>query len=200
MGPALPIIALVATVASTAVATVGALQQGAAAADAAKYNAQVAQQNAAIETQNAVIAGQAGDQQAANVGMKGRALAGAIETEQAARGVDVNTGSAPDVVGSTSELTMLDSLTARSNATREAYGYYTQSVNAQNESQLDTFQAKNDIQGSQLSAVGTFLGGVGQAGGNYGNYQLESAANNPINTTDIAGSTTPGVDSVPYYG
>ena len=194
------IAAAVVGIAATAVQTVGALQQGAAAADAAKYSAQVAQQNAAIETQNAVIAGQAGDQQAANVGMKGRALAGAIETEQAARGVDVNTGSAPDVVGSTKELTMLDSLTARSNATKEAYAYEVRGQNQLDQSQLDLFQAKNDIQGSQLSAVGTFLGGAGQAAGNYGNYQLESAANNPINTTDIAGGTTPGVDSVPYYG
>jgi hypothetical protein len=151
----------------------GALQKGAAEANAAKYNAEVAATNAKIATQQANIAGQSGAQQEANIGMKARALAGELTAEHAARGVDVNSGSAADINASTAELGMLDSLTARSQATREAYSYYTQAKSDTAQGVLDQYAAKNDIQAGQIDAASTFMGAAGQGATQFQQWQLD---------------------------
>lgn len=151
---------------------VGAYEQGEAASRSAKFNAQVERQNAAISQQNAAIAGQAGSEQAWMTGQKTRSNVGSIKANQAASGIDVNSGSAVDVRSSASELGELDALTVRSNAAREAYGYQQQAASHTEQSNLDTFESKADSTAGAVNAAGTFLGGVGSASDNFLRYQL----------------------------
>lgn len=167
MGFAIPLL----TLGSGATQAIGQYQQGHAAAQAAKYNAAMAEQNAKIQDQNAVIAGQAG---AAQVGMQQRqtrAMVGDTVANEGASGVDVNSGSSTNVVGSESSLGMLDALTVRSNATKEAYGYTTQAANERAEGELDKYKAKKTEQGALWGAAGTLLGSASQAGGQFMKYK-----------------------------
>lgn len=150
----------------------GAWSQGQSQAGAARFNSTIEKQNAAISMQNAAIAGQAGSEQAFMSGIKTRALTGGIQANQAASGVDVNSGSAVDTRASASELGELDALTIRSNAAREAYGYTQQARSHEAQSTLDTYEAKNDSTAGTINAVSTFLGSAGSAADNFAKYQL----------------------------
>lgn len=162
--------------ASTAISGVtgayGAVKSANAEAAAAKYNASEAQVNAGIAKQNEALSAQSGEEQVAQQQQRTRAEVGASLANQAASGVDVNSGSAVDVRMSESELGQLDALNVRSNATREAFGYSTQASNFKNEASLDSFEAKNDTSAGVVNAAGTLLGSAGSAASNFYKYKL----------------------------
>lgn len=150
----------------------GQLQAGKASSAAAQYNSDVASQNAIQSKRNADLAGEAGEEKAAMVERDTRAKVGQIKSQQAASGLDVNSGSALDVRSSAAELGELDALTVRSNAAKEAYGYQVQGVGQEAQSNLDTFEAKNDETAGEVGAASTFLGAVGTGASNFYKYQL----------------------------
>lgn len=151
------------TIISTVISGLGSIAQGNAAADSAKYNAQVQSNNAQIALQNATLAGQKGAANAAIEQQKTRATVGAIKAAQAANGIDLSSGSAVDVRSSAAELGQLNAITVRSNAAREAYGYQTQSSSHMAQSQLDRQEAKYDAASGYLEAGGTLLGNTTKA-------------------------------------
>lgn len=151
---------------------IGAIQQGQAASEAAKYNASVAASNADMAKRNAQMAGEAGAQQAAMQEQKTRAQVGEIKANQAASGVDVNSGSALDVRSSAAELGELDALTVRTNAAKEAYGYQTQAVSDKAQAGLDRFEAENDETAGELGAASTLLGSAASGASNYYRYKM----------------------------
>jgi hypothetical protein len=137
----------------------------------AAYQAQVAANNAKIAQQNAGMDIQSGEIQAANQGLKTRAAVGTIKAQEAAQGVDVNTGSFPQVRAAASELGMLDALTLRSDAAKAAYGQEVAATSATAESGLlgaESTQAANAAPGG---ALGSFLSSASSVGGNYAKYQ-----------------------------
>lgn len=170
MGFAVPLLAA----GNAAMSAFGALEQGQAQANSDKYNGQIAMANSQIATRNAVQASEAGEIQAANAEARTRAGAGAIKTNQAASGIDVNKGSAVDIQQSESQLGKLDALTIRSNAAKQAYGYETQSFSDAAQSNLDQYAAKNDIQASEISATSTLLGQSSNAASKFQEYQQAS--------------------------
>jgi hypothetical protein len=91
IAPALPYVAAAATVASTAVAAYGAVQQGQSQAEADRYNRQLQQQEAEVATQQAE-AQVASDKQLATRQM------GEIAASYGASGVDVGQGSPLEVL------------------------------------------------------------------------------------------------------
>lgn len=161
MDPAtLAIVSLVATGASVGMSALGSIQQGKAASASAKYNAQVQENNAEIARRNAQMAIEKGNAAASAEQMKTRANVGGIKAAQAASGVDVGSESAVDVRSSAAELGMLNTISIRSNAAREAYGYQTKELDATSQSQLDTAQGKFAKQAGYMDAAGTILGGA----------------------------------------
>lgn len=160
------------TLGSAAMSAYGAYEQGQATSAADKYNAQLASKNALVAKQNATIAGQSGEAKAAASELHTRAATGAIKANEAASGVDVNSGSAVDVQSSAGALGELDALTVRSNATREAFGYETQGENLDAQSALDRSEAANASTSGTLNAASTILGAAGQAGSQFANWQL----------------------------
>jgi len=175
MGVALPIIAVVAAVAGTAVSAIGQANAAAAQGKAANYQAQVAANQQQIASQQAQQASAAGEQQAYNQGMRTRALVGSIEAAQGASNVDVNSGSAVDVRSSAAALGQLDALTIRSNAARQAYGFETQGVSYGAEAGLQQQKASQAGTAGTLGAFGSLLSGASSVARQYQGYQLSGA-------------------------
>lgn len=176
MGPALiPIllgVTAVTTIAGGLSQAAGERKQAQAQTAAANYNAQVALQNSATATQNAQIAGESGAVQAGNQELRTAAGVSSDKANQAASGVDVNSGSAVGVRSSASELGMLDALTIRSNAAKEAYGYQTQASNFKGQASLDTAQGQYAKQAGDIAQTTTLLNTVGSAASNFAKFQM----------------------------
>lgn len=164
MGAALPFL----EVGSAIFGAIGAVRQGDAAAGAANYNAQEAANNAKIATQNADWAGAEGEAKVEQQQLKTRSEAGALKANEAAGGIDVNSGSPVDVRSSAAELGELNAITIRSDAARQAYGFQTESASDTGQSELDKSQASNDKTAGYINAASTLLAGAAKAD-EYGN-------------------------------
>lgn len=148
-------------------------QASAANAQAAQYayQAQVASNNAEIARQNERLAAQRGEAEATAVGLKNKAMMGQLFAEQAASGVDVNTGSAASVRQSAAVLNRLDALTIRSNASLEAFNFRTQADNYLAQGGLYS-QAAASARRSKFGGVaGSLLTGASSVTGKYLDWQ-----------------------------
>lgn len=160
----LAIASLGASVAGAGVSAYGAIQKGQAESASAQYMAAVARNNSQIALANAQRSRETGDLRAMAEGFKTGALLGRQTTIQAANGLDVAVGSPVDVRASTAELGRLDALTIAHNASKEAFGYETQSTNFLNEAQLRQMAAKNAEEAGTIGAVSSLLGGASSFG------------------------------------
>jgi hypothetical protein len=142
----------------TGLSAAGSIGRGIAQAQSASYQAQVAANNATIERQNAVRSAQAASAQTEAAGMKEAAKFADIRAGLAANNVDVNDGSASDVQSSQRQIGALDEATVSSNAALTTYGYQTQAVNEQAQSEADQAQVGSDIVGGVLKGGGAALG------------------------------------------
>ena len=124
----IPAVMLGVGLAGAAVSAVGSMEAGSAAKASADYQSQVARNNALIANQNATWTAQAGESKVAAQGMKTAAVVGQAKAAQGASNIDVNSGSAAAVRAGTQSLGMLDAMTIRSNAARQAYGYTVQAT------------------------------------------------------------------------
>lgn len=161
----------IAGIAGTVISAAGQYEQGQATAAASAYQAQVAANNAAIAKTNALMDIQSGEIAAVNSGLKTRAQVGSEKANQGASGVDVNTGSAVNVRAGTAETGMLDALTIRSNAAKEAYGQEVTATSDTAQSQLDTMEGSQAAEAGEIGAAGSLLSGASTVGGNYLKYQ-----------------------------
>lgn len=173
--------AIAATVGSTAMSAIGSIQQGKAASAAAGYNAKVAAQNAELARQNASFAGAQGEQNVAAQQAENKAKLAAIEAQQGASGVDVNSGSFSQVRQSASKLGMLNALNIRSEAARKAYGFQTEATNYDAKGRLIKAQGKAARTAGYINAGATILGGAAKAADSYQEY---------LKKTDTVGLTT----------
>lgn len=172
------LVAVATSAAGAATSAMGAIKQGNAAQAAADYNAQIAGMNAVNNKNNAERAAAAGEQNAAQAELKGRAAVGAIRAAQAANNVDVNTGSAVDVRSSAAETGQLNALTIRNNAAREAWGYQNQAASNTAQASLDTMQGQAAQDAASITATSDLLSGAGKAAGGYGDYQAKVGLQN----------------------
>lgn len=166
-------------VGSAVVGTVGALQAGHAASQAANYNAQMQMQNAEQAQRNAEIASQSGMANQNIQQLKTRAQIASTRANEGASGVGVNSGSFADVQQSEAVIGEMDSLTVRSRATREAYGYEVQGTNFRNQASLDREEGKQAKTASYFNAASTLLGGASNAAGKFSDFQRVGGLDNP---------------------
>lgn len=183
----LAIISIGATVASTAMGAVSAMQQGEAAKDAAKYQAGVARQNQQLANRAALDAQQRGQIEADQRRLVGRHILASQRTQFAANGIDLGSDSVEDVQGSQAQLNELDALTIENNAEREAYGLRLEGRNYGQAAQMYKYQGKNAAAEGKMNAFGTVLAGGGQVAGQW--YNMGSP--NPF-------AKKTGVDSVKW--
>jgi hypothetical protein len=162
-------------VGGAAVGAFGQVYAGQAASNAANYNAAIQMQNAAQADRKAEIASQAGMADQNIQQLKNRAEHGSIKANQGASGVGINSGSFQDVEDSTLRLGEMDSLSIRSRATREAYGYQVEGIDFRNKAALERQEAKNAKTASYIAAGSTLLGGAADAGASWKKYQKVGA-------------------------
>lgn len=170
MGAAIAPLALVAGIAGAGISAAGAYGSAQAQSADAAYQAQVAANNAAIAKQNAAMDIESGEVQTANSQMKTRAAVGKTLAGEAASGVSVNSGSFPKVRGAESELGMLDALTIRSNAAKQAYSQTVAATGDTAESGLLATESEQASAAAPISALGSFLGQASSVGGSYAKY------------------------------
>jgi hypothetical protein len=136
----------------------GALYSEIATSQAASYQSTVARNNAQIANANAQRAIAAGQQSAQDKSLQNAATLGALTTGLAANNIDTNTGSALDLEASQRARGQLDASTTLYNAQVQAYGYRTNAVSNEAESQLDQMTATNAPIGAALGAFGSLSG------------------------------------------
>lgn len=141
----------------------GKLFQGDSEASVYNAQAQIARNNAGLAQRNADVTMGEGEIATSNQQLKNRAEIGAIGADQAASGVDVNTGSAVDTRQSAAELGQLDALTIRSDASRKAYGYRVAAQNETAQANIYKSQANAARYSGYLDAFSSLLGEGEQA-------------------------------------
>jgi hypothetical protein len=141
----------------------GAYESGQANAAALNYQAQVAEYNAGQARQNAQWEMQAADTSAINSELKTRAAVGATKAGQAASGIDVNSGSAPEVRAGMAEFGMLDALNTRSTGARQAYGYEVAATSDEAQAALDKAEASQAKTAGGISAISSLISGASGA-------------------------------------
>lgn len=147
-----PEIAIIATVASSAISAVGAIQQGSAQKAAADYNAAVARNNAIAARQQASAEAERQERQM-------RLRRGANIAKAAASGVALE-GSVLDLFEDNAIEEEIDRLSI----------FYQGEINANNfeaNATLDDMRGQAAKQASYFSAAGTLLGGTAKAAGIY---------------------------------
>lgn len=129
----------------------GAIQQGQAQAAQDRANANLAK----AQADDALARG---GQQAGLLRMRTSQVIGQQKVGYAASGVDTQSGSPLQTMASSRMMGELDVATAKNNAARAAWGYRMQANNYLN----DANAAESN---SKMAAVGSLLGGAGQAFG-----------------------------------
>jgi hypothetical protein len=119
-----------------------------------------------------------------------RGLTGSQRAAYAAQGVDINSGSAADVVANDKQLGALDVLTIKQNAAREAHGYEMQA-------NLARKAGANAARNYNNQAISTLLTGAAQAGSTYYNFRSSSGGGSVprSGSSGSAGSTNGGYNN-----
>lgn len=157
----LAVVSAAASVIGTGVSAYGQVQAGQAAKAAGDYNAAVARNNQIVAEQQAADAQRRGEVAETEQRRKVRMLAGTQRAALAASGVQLDQGTALDILGDTAAMGELDALTIRNNAEREAYGYRVQGVNFGAEAGLQTMRGQSAMTSGLIGAGGTVLSGAG---------------------------------------
>lgn len=139
----------------------GTKQAGAASSAASYYQAAVAANNAKLAEQRADRALAAGRIETQAVGLKAAANLGAIKAEQAASGIDVNTGSAVDVQASARMLGKQAAEQTMINAQERAWGYRVQAQSEKAQAELDMMTGKNQLEAADTAATAQQIGALG---------------------------------------
>lgn len=153
-------ISMIAMAAGTGLSAVSAIQQGKAAQQVARNNAQMAEY-AAQDAQRR------GEEEAAAIQRKGAALKSSQRVALASKGLDLTYGTAADLQDQTDFFTQTDAATARTNARREAWNFR---ARGQQELAQGEFASRN----ANLTAAGSLLTGAGQVADKWYTYRKPS--------------------------
>lgn len=173
MASVLAPIGMVASLAGSAFGAAGQYQSGMAASQMYQYQAGIADYNRKIAEQNAEYAVNAGQTQAAQAGMKYRALIGQTRARQGASNIAVGEGSSADVVAGEKEISRIDTANILNNAARVAYGYKVEGQQATMQGQLDTMASAGAARAAPIAAAGSLISGVGSVASKW--YQAQTS-------------------------
>lgn len=148
--------------AASAVMTLGAAAySGYQQNQAGKANQQIAENNATLARQDSAAAQASGDRESEQMLWRTRAALGQQRAAAAANGLDIGFGTPAEIMGETAMFGEAQQQTIRANAARQAWGFNSQATNYQN-------QGRQDRWAGRTGAVGTVLGGLGSAAGQWG--------------------------------
>lgn len=170
MGPAVPVIALAATVASTGLGAYSAIQSGQAQSAAANYQAQVAANNAKIAAYNASDAIAKGNTQVQAAQEQAAQHQGMIRAVMGAGGVDLNSGSALRNQQGVAQVDQLNEATITSNAARSAWNFRNQGADYTAQANLDRMQASQANTAGLMGGFSSLLSGAGTFANQYNKF------------------------------
>lgn len=150
----------------------GAYRSAQAQKAQSEYQAGVARNNQIIAERNAQDAIKRGQAEEARHRLQVAQLKGTQRSVLAASGVELDDGSALDILGDTAELGELDALTIRSNAEREAYQARVQGMNYAAEAGLHSYAAEST--NPFLSAGSALFSGLGSVADKWYSYKRRS--------------------------
>lgn len=143
LGITMAVTGIVATLFSTAMGTVSAVQQSNAQEAQANYQRQVAEENAKIAKKEAAEERQAGIEEARNERIKALQEQARQKVGFAANGMEIAEGSALDTLEDTAMIGELNALNVQYNREQRAINYEQQASNFENEANLQKFRADN---------------------------------------------------------
>lgn len=158
--PVLGAVGLGATLFSGMMGVKGAQAAGAAQAGQYEYQAGLAEINAQTAKENAEYTRRIGELKAMQYGMSAGQRSGAIKAGLGASGLDVNSGSAKDIIASDELVKGMDLATIRSNALKTAYDYDVQSTQFKNQAQLYRMGAADAQTATKYNVASSILGTV----------------------------------------
>ena len=115
-----------------------------------------------LGAQSSILAGQ---RQSNQIQLKAGAVKGAQRASMAANGIDLESGSAQNILTSTDVMKEIDVNTTMANALRTSWGYKNQETNAMNDANIKRSVA-NAINPNQ-QALTTLIAGAGQVAGSW---------------------------------
>lgn len=171
LAAAAPFLPAIATVAGTAFAVIGAINNANANAEAQRYQAMVAERNQQIQLANAERAGQRAQMEAQQQDQTTRALVGQLVAEQSASGLRIGGRSQMLTRKTARELGRLDTLNIRQAGDIEVHNYRVAAEDAGNEATFSRQSANNSILSGWIDAGSALFSGIGSlkvpgAGGN----------------------------------
>lgn len=142
--------------ASAGFSAVSAYQRSQADKNAYEYQAAISRNNAAYDEFARADAIRRGQREAGNSRLKYAALKGSQRARLAANGVDVNSGSASNILQDTQYFSDVDAATTQDNAIRQAWGFEVQKTNDLANGEL--LQGRANAEVPWKAAVGSLLG------------------------------------------
>jgi hypothetical protein len=161
-------------VAGTASNAIGQAKAAKAARKEGEYNARVSEEQAA----DAIARG---EETAGHLASQGKILTGAQRASLAAQGIDIDSGSASDVISNDQRLTGLDIAQVRLNAQREAHG-----LTSQAEGYRMAGRNASDAYRNQM--YGTLIAGAADLFTIYQRYGLNKSSSVPTPPTGGGGT------------
>lgn len=158
----------------------GQMEQGKAAAAQSRYQAAVQRNNQIINERQADDAVQRGRIAEQQQRLQTAQVASRQRASLAANGLDLNSGSAVDILSDTAMLGELDALTVRSNAEREAWGYRVQGSNAAASAGLLDAQASSAKRAGMMGAGASLLTGAGSVANKWYGFRTTTSPTNSI--------------------
>lgn len=151
---------LVGSGAGTGLSMASALLGGKSSSKTYMYQAGVAEVNKKIALQNADFARETGEKEAQSFGTKVAYRRGDIKVNQAASGLNVNSGSNLEVQRSQELTDATDMATIRDSAARRAYGFETEAASQDAQSKAYKSAAKNAKTSGFIGAMTSLVGGA----------------------------------------
>jgi hypothetical protein len=142
----------------------GGIAQSQALKAQGKYAQRVGEINAANAERAADDSIKRGDKAAENARRDVKRVVADQRTATAAQGVEVDSGTAGDIMDETLEIGEAEARTIKSNAWREAWGFKQQAINATTEGKIASIAAENNARATLLTggmnAIGTVANGI----------------------------------------
>lgn len=160
-----PAVAIPLAIASTVVTAGAQLYSGASQKAQANYEAAIAKQNRNVELRARDDAAQRGELEQMRHWRRVSQAIGEQTARQAASGVDVNFGSAKDLLSDVQLIGGEDAQILAENTVREMRGYEVNAANYVMQGRAAKARGKASMIGGALSAFSTILGGASQVSG-----------------------------------
>lgn len=168
---------LAASIIGAATQAYGQVQAGKAARAEANYKAAIQRNNSIRAEYLADDAIERGKEEKRKAALRGRLLIGAARASLAANGIEVDTGSAGDLILDQQAVNSLDVFTAENNAEREAQEFIIRAQQFESEASLSELSGANAARNAQFQAGGTLLTGAGKVASKWYQFDKEGAFN-----------------------